>query len=50
MCQVGNTVKPLLTSIPIQQGEQGEYIHYTVDNPMYVHVTSNTIAAISIDV
>ena len=50
MCQVGNSMKPLLTSIPIQQGEQGEYIHYTVDNPMYVRVTNNTITDISIDV
>ena len=50
MSQLGDGVKPLLAPIPAQQGVQGEYVHYTVDSPMYLRVTANIITAISIDV
>ena len=50
MSQLGDAVKPLLAPIPAQQGVQGEYVHYTVDSPMYLRVTANIITAISIDV
>ena len=46
MSQLGDTSTP----IPAQQGVQGEYVHYTVDSPMYLRVTANIITAISIDV
>ena len=50
MSQLGDAIKPLLAPIPAQQGVQGEYVHYTVDSPMYLRVTANIITAISIDV
>ena len=50
MSQLGDAVKPLLAPIPAQQGVQGEYVQYTVDSPIYLRVTANIIAAISIDV
>ena len=47
--QIGNHHKPLLAIIPVNHtDQQGAYIHYNIQNPMYLKLTQSAINSIEI--